>query len=75
MPERTSPLPAEASPGLPLALMRHAPSGVATTVPQPLSATWALKRLDKRQRSLDAVCLNVVGGNAEQARGFGGGGG
>jgi hypothetical protein len=44
MPASTSPLPADASPGLPVALMRQRPSGKATMVPQPLSATWALKR-------------------------------
>jgi hypothetical protein len=75
MPARTSPLPADASPGLPLALMRHSPSGVATTVPQPLSATWALKRFGQRQCGFDAVRLHVVGGDAKQTRRFCGVGG
>ena len=40
-PVSTSPLPAVAKPALPLGLMYQWPSGVATTLPQPLSATMA----------------------------------
>ena len=41
MPVSTSPIPALAMPGLPLALMRHGWPGDAQMLPAPLSTTWA----------------------------------
>jgi len=69
MPDSTSPLPPEASPGLPLVLMRQRPSGYAITVPQPLSATCALCQF---QRCADAIGLHRLRGGRQQSPGFGG---
>ena len=49
-PDSTSPVPAVASAGLPLALMSQVPSGCASTLPAPFSTTLARKSLRELAR-------------------------
>ena len=60
MPASTSPEPAVASAGLPLALMSNVPSGRASMLPAPFSTTCARECVASRVAASHAIALNVA---------------
>ena len=70
--DSTSPLPAVASAGPPLALMSHVPSGCASTLPAPFSTTLAASRCASSRAALMRSFCTLVDVDAEHARRFAG---
>ena len=71
-PASTSPEPAVASPGLPLALMSHEPSGCASTLPAAFQHDVRVELARERFGGGETVALDRRGVAGEQSRGLGG---